>query len=196
MLKLAIGAVVLYCGFVALLYVAQRSLQYLPERRRTAPRAIGLPEAEEAVLDTTDGERVIVWHVPPREGRPDAAAAYRARRGLGKPETFKFLRFTHICGAGAGREGLLRISRRADQLPAIAPLPPPRSYCRRRDRMGNIHGRNRNSRWLGLPCHKKEPQAVYAPWGLSLLPQLRLLYPAAGASGDVSRSVESYYFRY
>jgi fermentation-respiration switch protein FrsA (DUF1100 family) len=178
MLKWLIAVIVLYAGFVALLYVAQRSLQYSPERRRTAPRAIGLPEAEEAVLDTTDGKRVIVWHVPPRElvavsyrgyagssGRPtesglveDAAAAYRARRGLGKPETFKFLRFTHICGAGAGREGLLRISRRADQLPAIAPLPPPRSYCRRRDRMGNIHGRNRNICWRGLLATKKNPK--------------------------------------
>ena len=37
MLKLAIGAVVLYCGLVALLYVAQRKLQYFPERRRTVP---------------------------------------------------------------------------------------------------------------------------------------------------------------
>jgi len=70
MLKLAIGAVVLYCGFVALLYVAQRRLQYFPERRRTVPRTVGLPEAEEAVVDTADGERVIVWHVPPREGQP------------------------------------------------------------------------------------------------------------------------------
>jgi fermentation-respiration switch protein FrsA (DUF1100 family) len=70
MLKWLIGVVVLYGGFVALLYVAQRSLQYFPERRRTAPRAVGLPEAEEAVLDTTDGEHVIVWHVPPRQGRP------------------------------------------------------------------------------------------------------------------------------
>jgi fermentation-respiration switch protein FrsA (DUF1100 family) len=70
MLKLAIGAVVLYCGFVVLLYVAQRRLQYFPERQRTAPRAVGLPEAEEAVLNTADGERVIVWHVPPREEQP------------------------------------------------------------------------------------------------------------------------------
>jgi uncharacterized protein len=70
MLKWLIAVIVLYGGFVELLYVAQRSLQYFPERRRTAPRAIGLPEAEEAVLDTADGERVIVWHVPPRERRP------------------------------------------------------------------------------------------------------------------------------
>jgi uncharacterized protein len=71
MLKWLIAAVVvLYAGFVGLLYVAQRSLQYFPERRRTAPRAVDLPEAEEVVLDTADGERVIVWHVQPRQGRP------------------------------------------------------------------------------------------------------------------------------
>ena len=70
MLKWLIAAVALYGGFVALLYVAQRSLQYFPERRRTAPRAVGLPEAEEAVLNTGDGEQVVVWHVPPREGYP------------------------------------------------------------------------------------------------------------------------------
>jgi uncharacterized protein len=70
MVRWLIAAVVLYGGFVALLYVAQRSLQYFPERRRTAPSAIGLPEAEEAVLDTADGEHVIAWHVPPREGQP------------------------------------------------------------------------------------------------------------------------------
>jgi hypothetical protein len=61
MLKWLLAAVVLYGGFLALLYVAQRSVQYFPERRRTAPRAAGLPEAEEAVLNTADGEHVIVW---------------------------------------------------------------------------------------------------------------------------------------
>jgi fermentation-respiration switch protein FrsA (DUF1100 family) len=70
MLKWLLAAVGLYGGFVALLYVAQRSLQYFPERQRTAPCAAGLPEAQEAVLDTADGERVIVWHVPPREAKP------------------------------------------------------------------------------------------------------------------------------
>ena len=42
-----------------LLYVGQRSLQYFPERRRTAPQAVGLPEAEEAVLDTADGDNSV-----------------------------------------------------------------------------------------------------------------------------------------
>ena len=71
MLKwLIAGAVILYGGFVVLLYAAQRRLQYFPDRQRTSPRAVGLPEAEEVVLDTADGDRVIVWHVPPRPGRP------------------------------------------------------------------------------------------------------------------------------
>ena len=58
-------ALVFYCGFVALLYVTQRSLQYFPTAR-TAPAAAGLPEAEEIVVDTADGERVLLWHVPPK----------------------------------------------------------------------------------------------------------------------------------
>ena len=45
-------AVIIYGGFVALLYLAQRSLQYFRERRRTAPSAVGLTKAEEVVLDT------------------------------------------------------------------------------------------------------------------------------------------------
>jgi fermentation-respiration switch protein FrsA (DUF1100 family) len=59
-----------YGALVALLYVTQRSIQYFPERFRTAPAAAGLPQAQEVVLDTADGERVIVWHVPPRGNKP------------------------------------------------------------------------------------------------------------------------------
>ena len=70
MLKWVIAAVIIYGGFVALLYLAQRSLQYFPERRRTVPSAVGLSKAEEVVLDAADSERVIVWHVPPCDGQP------------------------------------------------------------------------------------------------------------------------------
>jgi len=61
---------VFYVGLVALMYVAQRSLMYFPETVRTAPAAAGFPEAEEIVLDSADGERVIAWHVLPRGDRP------------------------------------------------------------------------------------------------------------------------------
>ena len=59
-----------YVGGVILLYVFQRSLLYLPQRRPISPAAAGFPEAEAVVLETSDGERVIAWHVPPRPGRP------------------------------------------------------------------------------------------------------------------------------
>src|SRR6266851_4471918 len=71
MLKwLLIIAFVGYGGLVALVYVGQRALQYFPDRHRTSPAAAGLPEAEEVVLAASDGERVIIWHVPPRGEKP------------------------------------------------------------------------------------------------------------------------------
>jgi fermentation-respiration switch protein FrsA (DUF1100 family) len=69
-LKLLIGFLVVFGGFVALMYFAQRSLMYFPDRQRTAPAAAGLPQAEEIALDTADGEKVIVWHIPPKGERP------------------------------------------------------------------------------------------------------------------------------
>ena len=67
---LLLALLVGYGGLLALVYVGQRALQYFPERMRTPPAAAGLPEAEEIVLDTADGERVIAWHVAPHEGKP------------------------------------------------------------------------------------------------------------------------------
>ena len=89
MLKwLLITLLVGYGAIVALAYFAQRSLQYFPERARTAPAAAGFPQAEEIELTTSDGERVIVWHVPPRGDKPvvlyfhgnGGALAWRAER--------------------------------------------------------------------------------------------------------------------
>src|SRR5258706_14211813 len=59
-------AILGYGALVALLYFPQRAIQYFPERFRTAPAAAGLPQAQEVVLETSDGDRVIAWHVPPR----------------------------------------------------------------------------------------------------------------------------------
>jgi fermentation-respiration switch protein FrsA (DUF1100 family) len=59
-----------YVGAVAVLYVVQRALMYFPDTERTPPAAAGLPAAQEILLDTADGERLIAWHVPPRDDRP------------------------------------------------------------------------------------------------------------------------------
>lgn len=60
-----------YLVLVTALFVGQRALMYpIPQTVRTLPEAAGFPQAEEHVLTTSDGERIIVWHVPPRDGRP------------------------------------------------------------------------------------------------------------------------------
>jgi len=57
-----------YVVGVSVLYLKQRDLLYRPPQVfRTAPAAAGLAEAEESVLVTRDGAKVIVWHVPPRD---------------------------------------------------------------------------------------------------------------------------------
>src|SRR5436305_12983073 len=71
-IKCVIGiAALAWCGGVALLYFAQRSILFpIPETRRTSPQAAGFPQAEEHLLQTADGEQIIAWHVAPRAGKP------------------------------------------------------------------------------------------------------------------------------
>jgi uncharacterized protein len=62
---------VLYLGGLAVLYFKQRAMLFpIPPVGRTAPDVAGFPEAEEHVLTTADGEKVIVWHVPAKPGHP------------------------------------------------------------------------------------------------------------------------------
>jgi len=58
------------CGLIGLFFAQRAVLFPAPTSTRTAPPAAGFPEAEEHVLTTADGERVILWHVPARPGRP------------------------------------------------------------------------------------------------------------------------------
>ena len=60
-----------YVGGLLALFFGQRAVLFpAPTSARTTPLAAGFPEAEEHILTTADGEKVIVWHVPPRPGRP------------------------------------------------------------------------------------------------------------------------------
>ncbi|MCK1756279.1 alpha/beta hydrolase [Bradyrhizobium sp. 137] len=68
---IAILLAAVYCAGLLVLYVRQRQMMFpIPPAGRTAPDAAGLPEAEEHVLTTSDGEKVIVWHVPAKRSRP------------------------------------------------------------------------------------------------------------------------------
>src|SRR3954454_7750152 len=99
MLKwILIIALVCYGGLLGLLYFTQRAMQYFPERLRTAPAVAGLPEAQEVVLDTADGERVIAWHVPPRGDKPGVLYFH----GNGGSLAYRVDRFQNLVASGAG----------------------------------------------------------------------------------------------
>jgi uncharacterized protein len=87
-----------YAAFAALMYFVQRSLMYFPETVRTAPAAAGLPQAQEVVLDTADGEKVIAWHVPPRGDAPTVLYFH----GNGGSLRLRADRFQRIAAAGVG----------------------------------------------------------------------------------------------
>ena len=71
-LKWLVGLVAVgYLGGLVVLFFAQRSFIFpIPPTGRTSPAAAGFAEAEEHVLTTADGERVIVWHMPAKPGHP------------------------------------------------------------------------------------------------------------------------------
>jgi len=67
---LIVVSVAYACGLV-MLFLVQRSFLFpVPTAVRTSPQAAGFPEAEEHLLTTADGEKVIVWHVPAKPGHP------------------------------------------------------------------------------------------------------------------------------
>lgn len=66
---LVVIAAVGYLGGLVAVFLMQRTILFpIPQTIRTAPDAAGFPEAEEHILTTADGERVIVWHVPAKPG--------------------------------------------------------------------------------------------------------------------------------
>jgi uncharacterized protein len=62
--------VVGYGGLLALMTVFQRKLMYFPDPTRIPPVQTGLPQAEEVHLTSSDGEKLIAWHVLPRGAKP------------------------------------------------------------------------------------------------------------------------------
>lgn len=92
-------AIAAYLAAAAALYVFQRALLYpAPQTTRTDPATAGFPEAQEIVLDTTDGERVIVWHVSPKAGKPVVLFFH----GNGEVLAWRVPRFRAITADGTG----------------------------------------------------------------------------------------------
>ena len=66
----ALALLCLYLGLGAIVYFAQRSLMYFPDTAHTPPAQAGLPQADETTLTTSDGQRIVAWHVAPHSGKP------------------------------------------------------------------------------------------------------------------------------
>ena len=69
-IKLVLGIAAAYVLIGLAGYLAQRKLMYFPDRARTQPAEVGLPDVEERVLKTPDGEKVIAWYGKARPGQP------------------------------------------------------------------------------------------------------------------------------
>jgi fermentation-respiration switch protein FrsA (DUF1100 family) len=98
LVKWLVGGLIVFGAFVAFMYLAQRSLMYFPDRQRTPPDAAGFAGAQEIVLDTADGEKVIAWHVPPRGEKPVVLYFH----GNGGSLSYRVGRFRALTGDGTG----------------------------------------------------------------------------------------------
>ena len=95
---LVIAAVLGYGGLLALMYVFQRALLYFHDSARTPPAQAGLPHAEEVMLTSSDGEKLIAWLVPPRGNNPVVLYFQGNAEGLAA----RVGRFTWLTADGAG----------------------------------------------------------------------------------------------
>lgn len=92
-----------YAAVCALMYFAQRSLMYFPDRTRTAPADAGLPEAKEEKLTTADGETIIAWHIPPRDSGKPVIVYFH---GNGGALNLRAQRFARLAAEGFGVIGV------------------------------------------------------------------------------------------
>ena len=89
---LLIVAVLGYGGLLALMTVFQRALIYFPDPKRTPPAEAGLPQAEEISLTSSDGEKLVAWHVAPHDDKP-VVIYFQGNAGASnlRAERFKWL---------------------------------------------------------------------------------------------------------
>lgn len=97
---LAIGALCAYGGVLALLYVKQREMMYPRNPARAEIASANLPGVEEAMLTAADGERLIAWVVPPREGKPVLLFFHGNAGNFGRP--IRQTRFRALTQDGTG----------------------------------------------------------------------------------------------
>jgi pimeloyl-ACP methyl ester carboxylesterase len=88
----------LYAAICVGLFLGQRRLQYFPNPTPMSPAAVGLPAAESLTVATEDGQRLVAWWVPPRDGQP----VYLYLHGNGDNLENRGRRFARLVEGGAG----------------------------------------------------------------------------------------------
>lgn len=88
----------LYVAICVAVFLGQRRLQYFPDPLPMNLAAAGLAGADSLTLATVDGEQLVVWWVPPRDGQP----VYLYLPGNGANLEVRAERFARLVADGAG----------------------------------------------------------------------------------------------
>jgi uncharacterized protein len=94
----AVIALCLYAALATMVYLAQRSLMYFPDKTHVTPAEAGLPEAKEVPVTASDGVQVALWHVPPQDDKPVIVYFH----GNGGSLRYRVPRFRKLIDAGIG----------------------------------------------------------------------------------------------
>ena len=97
---LLLGGLAAYAGVLALLYVKQREMLYPRNPARAEIASANLPGVEEAALTAADGETLVAWVVPPREGKPVLLFFHGNAGNFGRP--IRQTRFRALTEDGTG----------------------------------------------------------------------------------------------
>jgi len=69
LMLIALSAIAVYAGFLACLFLFQRTLLYHPSGDRPDPAAYGVPDLEQISVETQDGLKLLAWYRPAAAGR-------------------------------------------------------------------------------------------------------------------------------
>jgi fermentation-respiration switch protein FrsA (DUF1100 family) len=97
---LLLGGLAVYAAVLALLYVKQREMLYPRNPARAEIATANLPGVEETVLTAADGETLVAWVVPPREGKPVLLFFHGNAGNFGRP--IRQTRFRSLTEDGTG----------------------------------------------------------------------------------------------
>jgi len=82
---LAVALMLVYCAAVTALYVQEDAYLFPRDPTRADIATAGIPGLEETTVTTADGERLVAWVLPPRNGKPVILYFPGQAGNLGRP---------------------------------------------------------------------------------------------------------------